>query len=268
MRQAIQGHHIVLLREPFGVVSSTIRQSMMGDYLEVAFQKRNSSLLADLGIELPPTEEAMAVPVHSWGLYRPVTAGRIVLHLYLLGCFSGLLFADEVIDIDLLSDDPEYRRRTEFAIGELTKLKPDFSSSDITTNLSAIEPYLFQETGITRYLEKRFFSRADDLAKSLCRLQGARAINDPEKEMSRLRALFERSLARTKDTRRKPKILNSPTEALDHFEVEFSRISREVLRLREVAEAQRVELDRMHTSLSWRLTAPLRRIAQLRDRWR
>lgn len=193
---AIGGSHILLLREPFGAVNSAIRQLMLGDYLEIALDPGNRSVLNRLGLHFPNHVPLNNYDPHAWARYYPVSTVTIALHLYLLGCFIGLLYADEVVEIERLEDDPDYCRRAEERIGALTGIAPVLSDCRVARDFSHLRPHMIATESTCQYLHDHFFSKAGILAREVESMQGATIKIDPENGMTRLAAIFERSLAR------------------------------------------------------------------------
>lgn len=263
MREALGGHHITLLRDPLAMLNSTIQQQMLGDYLQVATCPQHRDILEQYGLRQPLEAVPETSDIHVWAQRRAVSSTRIALHLYLVGCFTGLLYSDLVVEIDRLESDPDYRQVIESHIQSQTGLAPDLSDCKVPKGYDHLEPSILDVDLAAADLENAFFSRPAEIARLIEDLQGVPALNDPAAEMNRLKVIFEQSVARFRDTNPELEGQTVRPGIAEHLELRFAATDEELERVTlKLAESERL-VEQMRTSPSWRLTKPFRDLRRL-----
>ncbi len=279
---AFGGTHIIVLREPFGTLNSVLKSDMLGHFAQIALSPRNAHLLSRMGLQYErfdlnkdclSNEQAFA-----WAVSNRVLAVFVFFHLYLIGYFCGLLYADSVIEMETLSDDTSYRKRCETNIRDRTGLEIAFDDCNMVNKYDFVGPDIVSLMDLTDYLKGSVFNHADTLATEIALLQGIPVKNDPEREMLRLERIYFKSLA--------DRLFVGENDMRSHQEE--SQVSyrfmemlgpidrdRNIQRQRanqlerdlEISKKQVVSLAaqnrKMRASLSWKLAAPIRVIQNI-----
>jgi hypothetical protein len=258
IRSALGGCHVMLLREPFSVLNSVIASGLAIDYLEILSHPGNLCVLSQWDFPLNHYRVPVAdrSDVAEWAIGHPHSAASAIFHLYLLCCFIGLLYCDDIIQIEQVAESDQYRNVTQARLRDLTGLEVDLSDCSSPNRFDAIQPYHLALDSLTDSLDAALFARSEELAELIARTQGIEPVNDPLAQMSLLVDLFQKSRARLAEDRvsRGVPLALTDFDALQYFEAALVPAMRE----HEELTRDRARLAKIERTLSWRLTRPLR----------